>query len=555
MISRNQKMKRISSLAACAMSLSMLFPFHSQAQAQKAAHETPKLVVGIMVDQMRSDYIHKYWDKFGDDGFKRLVNEGFTFTNNHFDYMPTSTGPGHASVYTGTTPAVHGVMGNSWYVRETGNSINVIEVPGYAGIGTEPGKENDKAPSNVLSTTVGDELRLHTNFRSKVVGISRKDRGAILPAGHTGEAYWFKGSTGNFISSSYYMDELPDWVKAFNSRNMAKEYLKPWETLLPIEEYIESMPDDNPYENMFKGEAAPVFPHNLPEIAKTEGLGIISSTPFHNDILVEMAIAAIEGEKLGSRNTTDMLAMSFSATDAVGHQFGPSSVEVQDTYLRLDRAMAKLLDYLDENFGKENVLLFLTSDHAASYVTSYLVEEGIPGGYIDNKENLTALRSFMEKKYGEDLFLTMSNFDIFLNRPLIEEKGLNLPAVQQEVAQFMMTLKGVAGAIPATVLANHEFTQGIRARVQKGYNQKRSGDVSIWLEPHTLSGSNTRGTTHGSPWNYDSHAPMHWYGWTVPAGRSSYPVNISDIASTVATFLNSPFPSGNTGKPMNEYMD
>jgi len=547
-------MKRISSLAACAMSLSMLFPFQSQAQAQKAAHETPKLVVGIMVDQMRSDYIQKYWDKFGEDGFKRLVNEGFTFTNNHFDYMPTATGPGHASVYTGTTPAVHGVMGNSWYVRETGNSINVIEVPGYAGIGTEPGKESDKAPSNVLSTTVGDELRLHTNFRSKVIGISRKDRGAILPAGHTGEAYWFEGSTGNFISSSYYMDELPDWVKAFNSRNMAKEYLKPWETLLPIEEYIESMPDDNPYENMFKGETAPVFPHDLPEIAKTEGLGIISSTPFHNDILVEMAIAAIEGEKLGSRNTTDMLALSFSATDAVGHQFGPSSVEVQDTYLRLDRAMANLLDYLDENFGKENILLFLTSDHAASYVTSYLVEEGIPGGYIDNKENLTALRSFMEKKYGEDLFLTMSNFDIFLNRPLIEEKGLNLPAVQQEVAQFMMTLKGVAGAIPATVLANGEFTQGTRALVQKGYNQKRSGDVSIWLQPQTLSGSNPRGTTHGSPWNYDSHAPMHWYGWTVPVGRSSHPVRISDIASTVATFLNAPFPSGNTGRPMNELM-
>jgi predicted AlkP superfamily pyrophosphatase or phosphodiesterase len=548
-------MKTISSLAACAISIGMLFPIDSYAQVKKEAHETPKLVVGIMVDQMRSDYIHKYWDKFGDDGFKRLVNEGFTFTNNHFDYMPTATGPGHASVYTGTTPAVHGVMGNGWYVRETGKSINVIEVPGYTGVGTEPGKENEKAPSNMLSTTVGDELRLHSNFRSKVIGISRKDRGAILPAGHTGDAYWYDGGAGHFISSSYYFDELPAWVKAFNARNIAKEYLKPWETLLPIEEYVESMADDNPYENLFKGETAPVFPHNLPDIAKTEGLGVLSSTPFHNDILVEMAIAAIEGEKLGSRSTPDLLAISFSATDAVGHQFGPSSVEVQDTYLRLDRTMAKLLKYLDEHFGKENILLFLTSDHAVSYVTSFLVDEGIPGGYIDNKENLTELRNFMQKKYGEDLFLTMSNFDIFLNRPLIEEKGLDLPKAQQEVAEFMMTLEGVAGAIPATVLANNEFTQGIRARVQKGYNQKRSGDVSIWLEPQTLSGSNTRGTTHGSPWDYDSHAPMHWYGWTVPAGRSSHPVNISDIASTVATFLNSPFPSGNTGRPMNEFME
>ena len=369
-------MKTISSLAACAISLGLLFPLASNAQSQKAAHETPKLVVGIMVDQMRSDYIQKYWDKFGEDGFKRLVNEGFTFTNNHFDYMPTSTGPGHASVYTGTTPAVHGVMGNGWYVRETGKSINVIEVPGYTGVGTGPGQENDKAPSNLLSTTVGDELRLHSNFRSKVIGISRKDRGAILPAGHTGEAYWYDGGTGHFISSSYYFNELPAWVKAFNARNIAKEYLKPWETLLPIEEYVESMPDDNPYENLYKGETAPVFPHNLPEIAKTEGLGVLSSTPFHNDILLEMAIAAIEGEKLGSRSTPDLLAISFSATDAVGHQFGPSSVEVQDTYRRLDRTLAKLLNYLDDNFGKENILLFLTSDHAVSYVTSFMVEEG-----------------------------------------------------------------------------------------------------------------------------------------------------------------------------------
>lgn len=548
-------MRKRASIAVWAITLGLLSPLAAQAQTTKSANERPKLVVGIMVDQMRSDYIFKYWDKFGEDGFKKLVNEGFTFTNNHFDYMPTATGPGHASVYTGTTPAVHGVMGNSWYVRETGKTINVIEVPGYTGVGTEPGKEDDKAPSNMASTTVGDELRLHTNFRSKVIGISRKDRGAILPAGHTGQAFWFDGSTGNFISSSYYLDELPEWVKAFNARKIAQEYVtKPWTTLLPIEQYVESMADDNPYESMFKGESAPVFPHNLPELAKTEGVGIVASTPFHNDILIEMAIAAIEGETLGSRETPDMLAISFSATDAVGHQFGPSSIEVQDTYLRLDRALAKLLNYLDKNFGKDNMLLFLTADHAVSYVTSFLVEEGVPGGYIDNKENTNALRDFLKKKYGEDLYLTMSNYDIFLNRPLIEEKGLELAKVQQEVAQFMMTLKGVAGAIPATELANGEFTQRPRSLVQKGYNQKRSGDVSIWLEPQTLSGSNPRGTTHGSPWNYDSHAPMHWYGWTVPAGRSSHPVHISDIASTVATFLNTPFPSGNIGKPMNEWM-
>src|SRR5690625_1242218 len=199
--------------------------------------ERPVLVIGIMVDQLRPDYISRFWSKLSDGGFRRLVNEGFTFTNMHFNYMPTATGPGHASVYTGTTPSYHGAMGNSWYVRDLDRSINVIEVPGYEGVGSEPGAGNNKGRGNLLTTTIGDELRLHTNFRSKVIGISRKDRGAILPGGHTGHAYWYEGSTGNFVTSTFYMDELPEWVQEFNARNLAQEYLsQPWETLLPIEE-------------------------------------------------------------------------------------------------------------------------------------------------------------------------------------------------------------------------------------------------------------------------------------------------------------------------------
>lgn len=471
--------------------------------------------------------------------------------------MPTATGPGHAGVYSGTTPAVHGVMGNSWYVRELDKSINVIEVPGYTGVGSEPGAEDEKAPSNMLSTTVGDELRLHTNMRSRVIGISRKDRGAILPAGHTGQAFWYEGGSGNFISSSYYGDKLPAWVSEFNSRNLAAEYMKQsWETLLPIEEYVESMPDDNPYEGMFKGQDAPVFPHRLPELMEVHGhgLGLLSSTPFSNDLMLDMGIAAIEGEALGTRATPDLLSISFSATDAVGHQFGPGSIEVQDTYLRLDLTMARLLDYLDKNFGKDNVLLFLTSDHGVSYVPDYLVEQGIPGGRFDSKSNLDRLRGFLSDKYGEDLLLSFSNYEVFLDHGLMDQKELDHEAVQKEVARFMLSLEGVAGALTASALNHTQFTHGIRARVQQGFNQKRSGDVLVWLEPHRTTSSSSRGTTHGSPWTYDTHAPMHWYGWTVPRGRSSHPVHISDIASTVATFLNSPFPSGNTGIPMNGYM-
>lgn len=548
-------MKMTSSFAVFVLMASVFIPWESRSQSKKNLHETPKLVVGIMVDQLRPDYIHRYWDKFGEDGFKRLLNEGFTFTNNHFDYMPTATGPGHASVYTGATPAVHGVMGNGWYVRELDKSINVIEVPGFEGVGSEPGQEDNKGPGNMLTTTVGDELRLHTNFRSKVIGISRKDRGAILPAGHTGDAYWFEGATGNFVTSTHYYNELPGWVKAFNDRKLVEKYLaQPWETLLPLEEYVESMADDNPYERLFEGATAPVFPHDLPGLMEKGGPGVISSTPFSNDLLLELAIAAIEGESLGSRETTDILAVSFSATDAVGHQFGPASIEVQDTYLRLDQTMAKLLDYLDENFGKENILLFLTSDHGVAHVPDYLVDQKIPGGHFDTNNEIALLRSFLKEKYGEDMVLAFSNFEVFLDHQLMDQNNLDHEEVQNNVARFMLSLEGIAGAVTATALNSGGFTKGIRARVQQGYNQKRSGDVMVWLEPHITPGTGSQGTTHGSPWVYDSHAPMHWYGWDVPAGRSSHPVNISDIASTVATFLHSPFPSGNIGKPMNEYM-
>jgi hypothetical protein len=329
-----------------------------------------------------------------------------------------------------------------------------------------------------------------------------------------------------------------------------------WETLLPLEDYVESMPDDNLYEGMFEGESAPIFPHHLSELMEKHGhdLGLLSSTPFSNDLMLDMGLAAIEGESLGSRETPDLLALSFSATDAIGHQFGPGSIEVQDTYLRLDMTMAKLLDYLDKNFGKDNVLVFLTSDHGVSYVPDYLVELGIPGGRFDGKANLDSLRSFLTDKYGEDLLLSFSNYEVFLDHDLMDQKELDHEKVQNEVARFMLSLKGVAGALTASALNNTQFTQGIRAKVQQGFNQKRSGDVMVWLEPHMTTGTNSRGTTHGSPWAYDTHAPMHWYGRNVTPGRSSHPTYISDIASTVATFLNTPFPSGNTGTPMNEFM-
>lgn len=516
--------------------------------------ETPDLVVGIMVDQMRYDYLYRYWDKYGEDGIKRLLNEGFSFDNAQFDYMPTYTGPGHTSVYTGTTPAVHGIIGNNWYLREEGRSTYVTEDPARQSVGTDT-DAGEMSPKWMLSSTITDELRLHTNMRAKTIGISLKDRGSILPAGHTGDAYWFDYDTGDFITSTYYHDELPGWVRDFNNRELVEQYLsEPWETLLPIEEYTESIEDDNSYEGTFGGEGRPVFPHNLPELYEQNGPGIIASTPFGNELVLEMALAAIEGESLGENSVTDFLAVSFSSTDHAGHQFGPASIEVEDIYLRFDRQIARLLNEVDEKFGKENVLVFLTSDHGAAHVPGYAKDLGIPAGNFSNGSAEDALREYLAESYGEDLLLSFSNQQVFLNRERIAEMGEDLKAVQDDVAAFMLGIEGMAGAIPAYAFHTNQFTDGLQWKLQRGYNQKRSGDVLTWLDPQWAPVGST-GTTHGSPFSYDTRAPMIWYGWDVPSGRSAEPVYISDIASTLALFLNTPFPNGNTGNPMNRFME
>jgi len=521
-----------------------------------AVPDSPPLVVGLVVDQMRPDLVYRYWDKLGDDGFRRLIEHGFTFTNMHFDYMPTSTGPGHAGVFTGTTPSIHGIMGNSWYRREQGRSINVISVPGHEGIGARPGGENNKAPTQLLSTTLGDELRLHSNMQSRVVGISRKDRSAMMMTGHLGDAYWYEGATGNFVTSSFYRDALPQWLDDFNARDLAQTYLgEVWDTLLPIGDYTESISDSNPWERVYPDQTEPVFPHDLPTRVSEHGAGagLLSSTPFGDRLLTDLAIAAIDGEQLGQRGVTDLLAIGYSAIDSIGHAYGPASVETQDAYLRLDRNIATLLNHLDATIGEGEYLVFLTSDHGVVHVPGYLAELNLPAGYYDVAAGYSGLAEHLSRTYGADLLVGFSNFDIFLDNARIDELRLDRAEVQQRVARYMLSLDGVAGALTAETLTNTQFDRDIRAIVQNGFHQQRSGDVVVWLEPQMLPQRDS-GSDHGSPWSYDRHAPMYWYGRNIPVGESAAPVFIRDIASTVATLLRSPHPSGNTGNPMTVHM-
>jgi predicted AlkP superfamily pyrophosphatase or phosphodiesterase len=513
--------------------------------------QSPKLVVGIVVDQMRYDYIYRYWSKYGNDGFKKLVGEGFNCSNTNYNYVPTYTAPGHASVYTGTTPAVHGIISNDWFDRTKGKHVYCVEDRQVQGVGTSA-NEGKRSPQNCLSSTITDQLRLSNNMKSRVFGVALKDRSAILPAGHAANAaYWFDGSSGNFISSTWYMQELPKWAQDFNAKKLADKYLsQPWNTLLPIEQYTESLPDDNKYEYVPKGETKPVFPHNLPETAKLNGgPGFIRSTPFGNTITKDFAIAIMQNENLGRGAATDFLAISFSSPDYIGHAYGPNSIEQEDNFLRLDKDLAELIAAIEAQVGKGNALIFLTADHAAPEVPAYLKDLKIPAGYVDEGMMLDSLKRYLKANYGDTLVTSFSNQQIFLDHRSLEAKKLMLQQVQDDIAQFMQRMTDVAEVMTAYTMNNTQFTEGPRYLMQKGYNAKRSGDVLVNYLPGYVD-YNPTGTTHGSPYSYDTHVPLLFYGWNIKKGSSAEHVNITDIAPTIALMLNIQFPNGCTGKPI-----
>lgn len=403
----------------------MFLLLHNRSMSQNPNLQKPKLVVGIIIDQMRYDYLYRYYSKYSNGGFKKLMMGGFNCRNTNYNNGPTYTGPGHASVYSGTTPSQHGIIGNDWYVRQTGKTIYVTDDSTVSTVGSSNNAVGKMFPANMLATTVTDELRLSTNKKSKVIGIALKDRAAILPAGHLANAaYWFDSQTGNFVSSTFYMNGLPQWMENFNDKHLTQKYLsQKWNTLLPINQYAESAADDNAYEGKYPGENKPVFPHDLSKMWKPNDFDIIRSTPFGNTLTKDAAIAVIEGEKLGKGTATDFIAISFSSTDYIGHKMGPQSIEVEDTYLRLDRDLAELLSYLEKNYGKDGFLLFLTADHGAAYVPAQLKDDHIPAGYFLRIRMLDSLKTFLNNSYGNgNWVISYINQQVYLNHELISQK-------------------------------------------------------------------------------------------------------------------------------------
>jgi len=531
----------------------------AQKQPDKTLNNKPALVVGIVVDQMRYDLLFRFWDKYSNGGFKRLVNGGFLFTEANYNYVPTYTGPGHACIYTGTTPAVNGIVSNEWFDRATNKSVYCVDDSTVSAVGAEvaTAATGKMSPKNLLSTTVTDELRMATNFNSKVIGIALKDRGAILPAGHSPiAAYWHDPASNHWITSTYYMKELPRWVADFNEKKLAETYLsKPWETLLPIDQYTESAADDNAYEGLFKTESKPVFPHDLLGISKKEK-ELIRKTPFGNTFTEEFAKAAIEGEQLGKSRYTDFLCVSFSSTDYVGHQFGPNAIELEDTYIRLDRDLSDFFNFIDAKVGKGNYLLFLTADHGAATNPLYSKDHNMPGGHFETKKMVDSLKAYLNTLYDDGDYLSdASAHDIYFNERLLEAKKITTQEIRRKCAVFVKHFDGVAEAFTSDEMTEANRKEGTAAFIKNGFYQKRSPDVMIELQPGWIEWGASTGTTHGSGYSYDTHVPVLFYGWKIPHGQSARPVAIEDIAPTVANLLGIESPSGTTGHVLIEVIN
>ena len=515
------------------------------------AQERPKLVVGIVVDQMKMEYLYRFNADFSENGFKRLMNNGYTFYNMHYNYMPTYTAPGHASIYTGTTPSMHGIVSNEWYHRNLKKEVYCTDDESVTTLvpGTE--KEGKMSPKNLQSSTITDELKLSTNFKGKVIGISIKDRGAILPAGHFADwAFWYC-KTGEFITSSFYGPTLPTWVDEFNKEKRFLPYIdNGWNLLKPIASYNESMPDDNVYEGkLFK--KAPAFPYNLKEIYESNDAGVLRVTPFGNSFLADFAMKAIEKEGLGKDDVTDFLALSFSSTDYVGHTFGPRSIEIQDTYLRLDQTIAEFLNYLDKTVGKNNYLVFLTADHAAAENVTYLKDKKYQVNNINNKDVSTDLKEFSRTTFGVDLVEKYDSFNVFFDKNIIASKGLELNKVKQAFKDFLYTKEYVKRVYTEEEILASSGNDPILSFVSNGYDPTQNGELYFVYKPGYIEYSAT-GTSHGSPYTYDTNVPCVFYGWHINKGESHDKKVITQIAPTLSQLLKITLPNSTKSEVLGE---
>lgn len=519
--------------------------------------KAPRLVVGIVVDQMRWDYLERFAPLFkSNGGFKRMMNQGFSNDNCQIGYTPSVTACGHTGIYTGTVPAVHGITGNAWYDAQLKRSVYCSEDRTVDGVGAKGASDGKMSPRNMLTTSIADELRLATNFKGKTVGIAIKDRGAILPAGHSANgAYWFDAKSGNFITSTYYYKELPEWVAKFNTRQVPDSLSKlGWNKSIADQLYMEyATADEKVYESKPFGANQVKMPYDLSR-KENEGFSKVVGSPLGNTLTAEMAKAAVLAEELGKDAITDMLAVSFSSPDYVGHSFGPNSWEVVDNYIKLDEELGKMFDFLDATVGKGKYTAFLSADHAVAHVPVFMKENKLPGGTLDDKAAMDEMNKAIKNKFGIDkAVVSLYNYQVHFNRDLLDSVNADKKALNQFMVNYLMKKEYILNAFPTSEILTSPMPQYMREKMANGFLYNRSGDIQMVLKSGYIDGGAT-GTTHGLWYSYDAHIPLLWYGFGIKQGRSSKRVYMHDIASTVASLLKIQEPSGNIGHPIEEVL-
>ena len=512
---------------------------NSESSELKNNIDKPKLVVAVVVDQMRFDYLNKFRSKYSNNGFNRLVREGFNLNNNHYNYVPTVTGPGHASISTGSTPKTHGIAGNNWFDKKNQKYLYCTTDLDYENLGGTAYSAK-MSPKNLLVNTFGDLNRLENNMKSKTISIALKDRGSILMGGkNANAAYWFYGKDkGEWVSSKFYMKELPKWVNDFNDSQIANSYMKEWNTLYEIDLYNESRSDNNNFEKFFKGDLSVSFPYDLDKLKDlNDGYDMLKETPYGNNLTTDFAFTAIENEELGLDEFTDVLTIGYSSTDYIGHNFGVDSKETQDTYIRLDLEIERLLSYLDSNIGKDEYLLFLTADHGASKIPAYLNSIGVKSKNIEEKELDVALNNILINEFGSDKLISkIVNNQIYINNLAVDSLNLNYNEVEEKIINFLNELDFIDGVFTSEEITNGTYEGGYELLIQNGFNIQRSGDVIFKFHENVIKYGD-RGTTHGSGYSYDTHVPLIFFGKNIVHGQSEIRTKITDIAPTVAKLI------------------
>lgn len=520
--------------------------------------DKPRLVIGIIVEQLRFDQLEKFRDRMSENGIKRLINEGTYFRSAAYDYMLTQSAPGYSTIATGTEPSYHGITSDSWYVPLKDELIYCTKDISVNPVGGSY-ESGLHSPVNLQASTFSDELKMATGGKSKVYAVGITEQSAIFSAGHSADgAFWFDNTTGTWMSSTYYMQNLPAWVNDFNAMRYPETYLNsPWNLLKPAADYADCLPDSNKFETGFNG--LNYFPYDLKKMNQAAGrnttrtFSLLRETPFSDTFTTNFAIKLIEQEDLGKDDTTDFLAVCYSSTDYIGHRFGPSSVEAGDAILRLDKDIETLLTSLNDKLGKKNILVYFTAAHGVSEIPAVLQSTRIPANYFNQNQALQLLRSYLNAVYGEGNWVKgYSEKQIFLNRTLIEDARIQLEDIQKKVARFLTQFTGVSSAYPYSAFEANDYGNGHLKRIVNNFSPQRSGDVIVTLNPGWVEKEEGHLTNHNSPYQYDSHVPLIWYGWTVNRATVMRNVNMTDIAPTLSSLCKVPYPNACSGEPMSE---